>query len=232
MTTCTSYLQGLVIRATKLDACGAPVAGTCSTVVSKGFISLELETDEASGNEIAPTLADGTRCYYHLSPKQLNGIKANIEFCSVDPDLFNLLTGAPLVLDDTTPTPQSIGFVTDSASYGVANVALELWMNLKDGGCADASGRKWGYYLMPWLHQGTVGKPTIENDAVNFTVSEAITRDGNQWGVGPYNIQLDNASVPSPLFTALASTVHDLLMPVNLAPPTPVCGCQELIIPT
>lgn len=232
MTTCTSYLQGLVIRATKLDSCGAPVSGPCSTVTSKGFISVELESDETSGNEISPTLADGTRCYYHLSPKLLNGIKTNIEFCSVDPDLFNLLTGAPIVLDDTTPTPQSIGFTTDSASYGVANVALELWTNLKDGGCADANGRKWGYYLQPWLHQGTVGKPTIENDAVNFTVSEAITRDGNQWGVGPYNIQLDNAGVASPLFSALASTVHDLLMPVNLAPPTPVCGCQALIIPT
>lgn len=232
MTICTSYLQGLVIRATKLDSCGLPVAGLCSTITSKGFISIELEADEASGNEISPTLADGTRCYYHLSPKNLNGIKTNIEFCSVDPELFNLLTGAPLVLDDSIPTPQSIGFTTDSAAYGVANVALELWMNLKNGGCADPNGRKWGYYLMPWLHQGTVGKPTIEDDAVNFTVNEAITRDGNQWGVGPYDIQLDNAGAPSPLFSALASTVHDLLMPVNLAPPTPVCGCQPLVIPT
>jgi hypothetical protein len=232
VTICTSYLQGLVIRATKLDSCGAPLSGVCSTVVSKGFVTIELEADETSGSEIAPTLADGTRCYYYTSPKLLNGIKANIEFCTVDPDLFNLLTGAPVVLDDSTPTPQSIGFTTDSASYGVANVALELWMNRADGGCLDATSRKWGYYLMPWIHQGTVGKPTIENDAVNFSVSEAMTRDGNQWGVGPYNVQLDNAGTPSPLFEALASTVHDLLMPVNLAPPTPVCGCQELIIPT
>lgn len=229
---CVSYLQGLVIRATKLDSCGALVAGACSTIVSKGFISLELEADETSGNEISPTLADGSRCYYHTTPKQLNGIKVNIEFCSVDPELINLLTGSPIITDDATPTPESIGFTTDSANYGVANVAIELWMNLAGGGCSDASGRKWGYYLLPWLHQGTVGKPTVENDAVNFTVQEAMTRDGNQWGVGPYNIQLDNASAPSPLFTSLSSTAHDLLMTVNTAPPTPVCGCQELVIPT
>lgn len=232
MTTCASYLQGLVIRATKLDTCGAPVAGTCSTVTSKGFISFEIEADEASGNEISQTLADGSRCYYYLSPKQLNGIKINIEFCKVDPELINLLTGSPLVLDDSTPTPVSIGFTTDSASYGIANVALELWMNLADGGCSSTTGRKWGYYLLPWLHQGTVGKPTVENDAVNFTVSEAITRDGNQWGVGPYNIQQTLAGVSSPLFTALSTTAHDLLMPVNLAPPSAVCGCQTLVIPT
>lgn len=232
MTICTSYLQGLVLRATKLDTCGAPVAGACSTVVTKGFINVETEVDEASGEEISPTLADGTRCYYYLSPKNLNGIKVSIEFCQVDPDLFNLLTGAPLVLDDTSPTPQSIGFTTDSASYGVANVALELWTNIANADCTSATGRRWGYYLLPWLYQGTVGKPTFENDAVNFTLSEAMTRDGNQWGVGPYDIQLTNAGAPSPLFSALASTVHDLLMPVNLAPPTPVCGCQTLIIPT
>jgi len=232
MATCPSYLQGLVIRGTKLDSCGIPVGGACSTIVSKGFVSMEIEADESSGNEISPTLADGTRCYYQLSPKLLNGIKVNIEFCKVDPEFMNLLTGSPLVTDDSTPTPSSIGFITDSASYGVANVALELWMNLAGSGCDDASGRKWGYYLLPWLYQGTVGKPTIENDAVNFTVQEAMTKDGNQWGVGPYNIQNTEAGVPSPLFTALPSTAHDLLMTVNLAPPTPVCGCQALVIPT
>jgi len=230
--TCVSYLQGLVIRATKLDVCGAPVAGACSTVVSKGFISMEIEADETSGNEISPTLANGERCYYYLSPKLLNGIKVNIEFCQVDPELINLLTGSPLVVDDTSPTPQSIGFTTDSASYGVANVALELWMNVAGGGCLGTAGRKWGYYLLPWLYQGTVGKPTVENDAVNFTVNEAITKDGNQWGVGPYNIQNTSLGVPSPLFTALSTTAHDLLMPVDLAPPTPVCGCLALVLPT
>lgn len=231
MATCVSYLQGLAIRATKLDSCGAPVAGSCSTVTSKGFISVELEADEGGGDEIAPTLADGTRCYYHKTPKLLNNVTATIEFCQVDPELINLLTGAPLVLDDSTPAV-SVGFTTDSAAYGLANVALELWTNLNGADCSSAVGRRWGYYLLPWLTQGTVGKPTIENDAANFTLSEAITRDGNQWGVGPYNIQLDNTSTPSPLFTALSSTAHDLLMTVNLAPPTVVCGCQELIIPT
>lgn len=232
MTLCVSYFQGLAVRATKLDSCGAPVAGACSTVVSKGFISVELETDEADGEEIAPVKADGTRCYYYKTPKNLNGIKVKIEFCKVDPDLFNLLTGSPIVLDDATPTPGSIGFTTDSASYGVANVALEIWMNIAGGGCTSATGRKWGYYLLPWIHQGTIGKPTIENDAVNFTVDEAITHDGNQWGVGPYNIQNTRLGVPSPLFVALSTTAHDLVMPVNIAPPTEVCGCQTLVIPT
>lgn len=234
MTTCANYLQGLVMRATKLDACGAPVAGATSTVVTKGFINVELEADEESGNAIAPTLANGERCYYYSTQKNLNGIKANIELCQVDPDFFNLVTGAPLVVDDASPTPGSIGFTTDSASYGIANVALELWLSTKGTSCSTSgtSTRRWGYYLMPWVYQGTVGKPTVENDAVNFTISDAITQDGNQWGVGPYNIQYTRLGAASPLFTSLSTTAHDLLMLTNMAPPTPSCGYQTLVIPT
>lgn len=219
-----SYLQGLRIRATRLDECGAIDYGTCGSVVSKGFINIELENQETSPEEIAQVLADGTRCYYYQTPKLLNGVQATIEFCEVDPELFEMITGAPLVLDDDSE-PQ--GFTTDSAAYGVGNVALEVWTNLANPTCT-AFGRRWGYYLMPWLHQGVVGKPTIENGAVNFTIDEAITQDGNQWGVGPYNIQYDNTDALSPLFVPITSTTHDLIYKVNLAPPAVTDGCVTL----
>jgi hypothetical protein len=219
-----SYLQGLRIRATRLDSCGAIDYGACGSVVSKGFVNIELEANETSPEEISQVLADGTRCYYLETPKLLNFVQATIEFCEVDPELFEMMTGSPLVLDDDN---EAQGFTTDSASYGVANVALEVWTNLANPECT-AFGRRWGYYLMPWLYQGTVGKPTIENGAVNFTINEAKTRDGNQWGVGPYNIQYDNADALSPLFVPVASTVHDLLYKVNLAPPAVTDGCVTL----
>lgn len=226
---CDSYLQGLVIRATRLDECGLPDYGACGTVVSEGFINIELENNETDAEEISQTLASGRRCYYVETPKLLNNVQATIELCEVDPELFEIMTGAPLVLDDAV-TPEAQGFTTDSASYGVANVALELWMNLASGGCvAGDFPRRWGYYLMPWLYQGTVGKPTVENGAVNFTISEARTRDGNQWGVGPYNIQRTAGGVLSPLFAPITSTTHDLLYKVNVAPPTATCGCTALV---
>lgn len=227
--TCDSFLQGLVIRATRLDDCGAPVYGASSTVVSEGFINIELENQETDATEISQTKANGKRCYYVETPVLLNAVQATIEFCEVDPELFEMITGAPLVLDDET-TPVAHGFTTDSASYATANVALELWTNLASGGCNPAVQypRRWGYYLMPWLYQGRVGKPTVENGAVNFTIQEARTRDGNQWGVGPYNIQRDKNGVLSPLFTPITSTTHDLLYKVNVPPPEASCGVQAL----
>lgn len=223
---CDSFLQGLVIRATRLDECGAPDYGASGTVVSEGFINVELENQETDSEEISQVLASGKRCYYYQTPRLLNYVQASIELCEVDPELFEMITGAPLVLDDDD---NALGFTTDSASYGVGNVALELWMNLAGAACSTNS-RRWGYYLMPWLTQGVVGKPTVENGAVNFTISEAKTRDGNQWGVGPYNIQRATVgNALSPLFTPIASTVHDLLYKVNVAPPAATCGAVPLV---
>lgn len=225
--TCDSYLQGLVVRATRLTDCGVPDYGTCGTVVSDGFINIELENNETDPEEIAPVKANGQRCYYIETPVLLNNVQASIEFCEVDPELFEMMTGAPLVLDDDDTAH---GFTTDSASYATANVALEVWTNLASGGCTGGDyPRRWGYYLMPWLYQGKVGKPTIENGAVNFTISDIKTRDGNQWGVGPYNIQRTAAGVLSPLFTPITSTTHDLLYKVNVAPPEASCGCVPLV---
>lgn len=222
--TCDSFLQGLVVRATRLTDCGVPDYGACGTVVSDGFINIELENNETDPEEIAPVKANGRRCYYIETPVLLNNVTASIEFCEVDPELFEMMTGAPLVLDDDD---EAQGFTTDSASYGIANVALEVWMNIANADCT-TFGRRWGYYLMPWLYQGVVGKPTIENGAVNFTINEALTSDGNGWGVGPYNIQYDNTDTLSPLFSPITSTTHDLLYKVNLAPPAVTDGCVTL----
>src|SRR4030042_1299744 len=182
---CESYFQGFVVRVTRLDECGAPVAGACSTVVSNGFVKVEIEPDEEDGEVLTQVKADGTRCYYREGPKQLNRFKTNIEFCDVDPELFNIATGVTLVTDDATP-PVSRGFAVDSATYAQAN----------------------------------------------FPVKDAITVDGNGWGVGPYDIQTSALGVASPLFSPISTTTHFLLYQVNLAPPVDACGCQTLVIPT
>lgn len=224
--TCDSYIQGIRMRATRLDTCGAPEAGACGFVVSEGFVNIALTVNETAPTEISQVLASGKRCYYLQTAKLLNNVGATIEFCGVDPELFELMTGSPLVLDDEGVAH---GFTTDSESYAIGNVALEVWTNLANNNCLVTGGRRWGYYLMPWLYQGAVGKPTIENGAVNFTVNEAVTRDGTDWGVGPYDIQLDRFGNPSPLFVPLPPSTHDLLYKVNLEPPEALCGCQELV---
>jgi hypothetical protein len=54
------------------------------------------------------------------------------------------------------------------------------------------------------------------------------TRKGTPWGVGPYDVVVDQAGDPSPLFTAIADDTHHLPIWTQLAPPEAECGCQSL----
>lgn len=229
--TCFKSLQGTRLRATKLDSCGTVQTGAGAFVVTKGFISVELELDQEDGQSIGPTLADGTRCFYEQTSPLLNGVKIDIEFCEVDPELFNLLTGAPLVTDESG---EPIGFTTDDQAYASADVAIELWTNLATGSCPATPNtrRRWGYYLAPWVINGVVGKPKIENDAATFMLSGGMTKTGNDWGLGPYYIQRDSAGDPARQFVPLSTSAHDLTMIVNLDPPDNACGAQILVAAT
>jgi hypothetical protein len=227
--TCSAHYQGLVVRLTRLDACGAVIPGACAYATSKGFVSVSMEPVEKEGEEISPTLANGERCYYKLTNTILNGYKAGIQFCNVDPELFEIATGVTLVTDDE-PSPVAHGFAVDSQNYANADFALELWTNLAVNGCTvGGTTRRWGYFLLPWLHGGTYVPPEeVANGEINFSIANATTQDNNQWGIGPYDIQLDRNGDPSPLYAALGTTQHFLQWKVNVDPPTPTCGCQTL----
>jgi hypothetical protein len=83
--------------------------------------------------------------------------------------------------------------------------------------------------LLPWLIEGTLGDVTVENGPVNFTI-KAITSEGNDWGVGPYNVVNTRLGVPSPLLTAIPTSRHRHLQLTTLAPPAVVCGCHSLVV--
>jgi hypothetical protein len=219
------------MRVTRLDNCGNPVEGACSTVVSSGFISVSMTDNIEPPDEIKQKNAAGQYCYppFRTTPL-LNWIEASIQFCEVDPELFNLVTGAPIITDDALPI-NAIGFATDSDVYATARFALEVWTNLGGDAACGPDGERFGYLLLPFLKEGTFGDLTIENAAVNFTVN-AITSGGTPWGVGPYDVILDNAGLPSPLLSAIPTTRHRQWMLTQLAPPDASCGCQPLVIPS
>ena len=99
---------------------------------------------------------------------------------------------------------------------------------LVDCSCAGGATR-YGYLLLPWVIEGTIGDITIENGPVNFNL-KSITQEGNDWGVGPYDvIKLANGT-SSPLLDPIPSTRHRHLQLTTLAPPAAVCGCQDLVI--
>jgi hypothetical protein len=226
----TSYLQGRRIRMTRLDACFRPVYGDDSVAVSKGFVSVSYTANTVESDEINQQNASGEVCLYEPSQPSLTGYGVEIVFCEVDPELFSLVTGQEVYLDgDGNPIGFSVGTDIDISE---SRFAFELWMGTKKTDtCANPNAQgKYGYLLLPALQGGIVTDFEVQNGAINFTITGAATRDGNQWGKGPFNVMLVGGN-PAPLVTAISPQKHLLLINVEVAPPEPYVGTRPLMDP-
>lgn len=231
VTRCASYLRGRRLRATLLDSCGAPVFGEESVVTSSGFVSVAYTANVDEGEEVDQRNANNERCVYAPAIPAFLGYTAEITFCNVDPDLFSMLTGQETIVDANGDV---IGFSMDTAiSAADVNFALEVWAGTppSDACSPAATGGSYGYILLPFVQGGIVGDFTIENDVVTFTITNATTKDGNTWGVGPYDVVAGLAGAPSPLPEALTSTKHLVLLNTSIAPPDAECGFRPLLDP-
>ena len=224
-----SLLRGYTLRATKLDGCGNPALGARSTVTTEGFVSVGVTANTDEGEPIQVPNARGKLCINDVpTPKFLNyGLE--IVFCDVDPVLFTLLTGQPLVLDaQGNPTGFRINSKVDLDKSGFA---LELWTGVAGLACEPGQASLTGYMLFPFVKGGVLGDFSVENAAINFTITGAVTKDGSNWGVGPYDVQLDEDGVAGPLLEAADTADHFIHFPTSVEPPVAVQGGQALGVP-
>lgn len=223
---CFSLVRGRAMRVTKLDGCGNPVPGVGSTIVSDGFVSVALTANTEEGTTISVQNAAGKTCILDEPCPTFTGYSVEVSFCMVDPGLFAMMAGQKSVLDSTGA---AVGFQMDSAIDACeSGFALELWSNVPAAACeAGATQGQFGYMLVPFLRGGVLGDFTVANDAINFTLSGANSKDGNGWGSGPYDV-IDDGTGPAPLLDPLPSTNHLHMQLTTVPPPEVECGGQEL----
>jgi hypothetical protein len=231
-TKCLSLVKGRRIRVTKLDSCGRPIYGDDSQVTSKGFISVAFTANTVESDEINVTNAAGEVCVFEAAVTSLTGYGVEVAFCEVDPELFALVTGQPVVLGADGNTV--VGFDVDTKiSLDNSNFALELWAGSPAGdACStEASQGNYGYLLLPFLSGGILGDFTVENAAVTFTLTGANTKEGNAWGRGPYPVMMNGATpaVPGPMTSPVSTSTALRTMIVDVAPPEAACGARPLL---
>jgi hypothetical protein len=225
-----SYLRGRRLRATRLDINGRPIYGDNAAVVTKGFITFGMTTNMEEGEAITVTDANGDSCVNEAAVPTFTGISGEAEFCAVDFALFEMLTGMPVVLDENG---RAIG-ITETTRINLAdiNVALELWLGASsDDAPSTGSEGQFGYILLPFVGGGVIGDITIENAGITFTISNLSTKNGSNWGAGPYNVELVDGA-PAPLSTPIQSGDHRRIQHVEVAPPTVYAGSIPLLDPT
>lgn len=218
------------IRVTRLDECGSVVTGSCSQVVSDGIISIAMTKNYEDREEFFIKNGDGRFCVRETVAPILKWIDLVITFCNVDPDIVNIVSAEPLYTSDDAAATK-IGWSTTEGSAADVNFALEGWTRLSGTGATCTGGVEYGYFLWPWLVEGTIGDMTLENGVANFTVN-ARTHGDSLWGVGPYNVDLsDNLATLDqevPMNTPITSTQHMRMFVSRLAPPAASCGCAAV----
>lgn len=213
---CYSSIKGLAMRATRLDSTGKWVTGTTASAVSKGFVNINLSANIEEGSEFTVKNANGDLCVNEKDASRLKFFDLEIEFCEVDPELFELMTGARL-LDDYAGN--SVGYAMNE-TLAAAPHALEVWTKV-----AGAEGdNQYIYWLLPQIVNGIAGDYTIENGPASFTI-KANTKSNSLWGTGPYNVVAQDAQLTAGvLLDPVLEGDHLYHRLTEIAPPTVQCG--------
>lgn len=229
--TCESPIRGLAMRATKVSTCGCPEEGLNAYAVSCGFVSIGLSANIDEGNEIVVRTAAGELCINEPACRSLTRYDVTIEFCQVDPELFEIIAGHRVLTDYKG---DSVGHTVDEEINCEAGFALEVWSGLAGGDCNADGTANYYYWLLPWISNGLIGGDiTIEDGPVTFTF-EGQSKTSECWCRGPYDVvaQVGTTSgniIAGPLLApGVMQTEHLYSRIVEVAPPECACGAQCL----
>lgn len=226
-THCFVPVRGKRLRVTTLDTCGnVPTGGTeNSWLATNGFISVNLTSEVEDGVEIIQRRADGALCVNEQGPGSFKRFNFEAVFCGVNPSLLAMMSNAEGYEDYAGDVS---GFTVREGEL-TKNFSFELWTGLTGQACAPGADEASGYLLLPFVGAGVLSDITVDSEnAINFGITGAFTRGGNAWGVGPYDVLMDEDSEAAPLPTALDPLDHLLMMDTALAPPPHACDPQAM----
>lgn len=215
------------VRVTRVDNCGKPVTGE-HAFVSECLASIAMNVNVDTPDDVIYRAANGSLCGVKRGCPTLLGYDVELNFYQVSPQLVDVLTGDPIVVDNTG---DPVGW--DNCSINCqGGYALEFWSELIGQSCTATGQQKFLYVLLPWITNSYLSDLEIGSDQVTFQ-GVGSTRAGGQWGVGPYNVTLSGAApgTPSPMLTPLGSTCHRRIMTTLVPPPTPDPDCDYSAVP-
>lgn len=218
-TTKMKSIKGRAVRITRLDDCGLPVYGPCSSIVTHGFITATFGREMITGDTYEQKNAYGELCINEKDPDLLKWANIGLELCEIDPGIMDIIAGA---------NPVTSGANTIGATFGsdppVGGFAFEVWTKaLGPDACAGGT-PKYGYWAAPFVKNGAIdGDVVIGNQALSVKFKGNGFAAVAGWGLTPYG---DN-----PLLAAGGFPVGDAYgyVVTTVAPPAETNGCVTLV---
>lgn len=216
------------VRVTRVDQCGVPVPGP-NAFVSECVASVAMNPNVDTPDDVIYRAANGSLCGVKRGCPTLLGYDLELNFFQVSPQLTDVLTDQPVVLDNLA---EPVGW-DDCSIPCQGGFALEFWSELIGQNCTETGAQKFLYVLLPWVTNAYLSDLEIGSEAVTFQ-AVGSTRAGGQWELGPYNVVLNGAApgTPGPLLTPLGDTCHRRIQITTVPPPTPDPDCDYSTVPT
>lgn len=233
-------VKGKALRFTKVGNCGLPIEGEANSIVTDGFITVQLTKVTADAEDLEQKNANGNVCVADRTAPELKWFEVTLTLCNVDPELLPFLTNDPVVLDYLD---NPVGFRSAKSVRIDTGAAMEVWSGVGGSDCVEPTddsifesaaatgGASYGYFLTPWLKEGTIGDIEIGASVMNLTIT-AITGNPAAWGRGPYDVVEVEAGVAGRLLTPMGADNHLHVQKTPIAPPQPTDGATSLELPS
>lgn len=215
------------MRVVRLDACGIPVTGATSMVVTtKGFVQVQSEPQYEDGEEFFERTADGTVCVNQKDDPVLKRFQLTIDFCEVNTTMFAFMASArELTVSGAGATGTGFAFAEGSPSN---RYSLEIWQKVAGSGACDASGaQRYIYNAFPNCGASKLGNYTVENGRSTFQLMSE-TQPGSTTAVTGWNNGPGSSTSWLPTGETLGSLEHWLFNVTTTAPPTAACNPSTL----
>lgn len=167
-------VQGVALRATRLDAAGNLLNGPGDSYTTTAFLRASFTPEYEEGDEIVEKSADGTIAVSYKAPDTLKRITMEIAIPRPDVELTSLLSGGLLLRKNegtfSSPQNQSVGYAGPAVGDDPSGngVAIEVWsFAVKEG--KRASTNPYFYWIFPYAKLRQSGDRVIENGLLATT---------------------------------------------------------------
>lgn len=210
---CGSHLKMCRIRVSRLlDDC-TYATGPDNSVVTNAGIRFDAQPEIEAGEEIIQKNGCGEICLNIKDPDEIKRLNLELELCTRDLDLLNILSCKTPILNEDGDT---IGGCTKSGALDCPGATLEIWAKVgtDTGTCGEvgASDYQWVRYYYPKVTL-LAGGVTLENGLNNLTLTGIAEGNANSLD-GPF----------SDWETTVDSTDLECWQYETEAPPEPSCG--------
>jgi hypothetical protein len=179
-------LFALAVRATKLNAAGAPLPGAQSSYITDALVKAEIGLAYNETEQVTQLNGTGVACVNYQAPASVQrGTVGGLQICQPDPVLKQFFLGGDLIMDAATPaSPIGYRAPLTNVPQNPNGISIEMWTRAMIGS-GYAIALPFIHWVLPRCTLTPTGSWTLAADAAMAPEFEGFSDQNPSWGSGP-----------------------------------------------